>query len=93
MSWLDKEDEVLEKANTFHSDRPAKPRKAVSKREIPRSDVEVGFANPRPPFICCDSAGRWRNAHCFDERDLRGQHCCLWCGKPKRRCVKVDSAA
>ena len=52
-----------------------------SYREIPRSLEEVGYCTPRPPYICRDRTGRWRQAHDFDLRDLRQR--CLWCGKPR----------
>lgn len=47
-------------------------------------DVEVGFATPKPPYICRDVNGRWRNAHEFDLRDAKCR--CFWCGKQKERC-------
>jgi hypothetical protein len=51
---------------------------------ILRSDTEVGFAKPAPPYVCFDRNGRWRNAHDFDERSV-GEPC-LFCSKPRARC-------
>ena len=54
----------------------------TSRGGILRSDVEVGFAAPRAPYVCRDVNGRWRNAHEFDERSV-GEPC-LWCGRRRR---------
>ena len=56
----------------------------TSRGGILRSDVEVGFAAPRPPYVCRDVNGRWRQKHEFDERSV-GEPC-LWCGKVRARC-------
>ena len=55
----------------------------TSRGGILRSDVEVGFATPRPPYVCRDVNGRWRQAHEFDLRDAKER--CLWCGKRESR--------
>lgn len=46
-----------------------------SRRAIPRSKEEVGFA-PAPEHVCRSLAGRWRKEH---EPDRDGV--CFWCDK------------
>lgn len=69
-------------------DSPIHTRRAH--REIPRSLEEIGYARPRAPFACRDRTGRWRQAHCFDERSL-GEPC-LFCGKRRPAQRQVSAA-
>lgn len=69
-----------ERESDLEAETHARLHARPSYRAIERSQEEIGYAHPRPPYICRDRTGRWRQAHEFDNRDMRRR--CLWCGKP-----------
>lgn len=79
-----------ERESDLEAETHARLHARPSHREIQRSTEEVGYCTPKPPYICRDRTGRWRNAHCFDERDMKER--CLFCSKP-RTAVRQESAA
>ena len=59
------------------SEREQARRVAHNGSRIPRLAEVVGFAKPRPPYICRSRAGRWRTAHELDG----DQRVCIFCDR------------